>query len=130
MGNPYDVVIHRNERYDAARKEWTPDSVFSKPILRAKRRGTASAQSLFGSYYPGAGSVYKVSALRVDSSPNMEFIVHSSQQGTLDVIYGAADNRAPHPALPLYACKGTFKVVSLGTVAQGTYTATFSGVVE
>jgi hypothetical protein len=58
----------------------------------------------------------------------MEFIVHSSQAGTLDVIYGATESFAVDK--PLYACKGTFKVVALGSATQGTYFAGFGGVVE
>ncbi len=126
-GTPYEVVIERKQKYDTSRKQWVRDIIPTSTVKKAKRLGTASADKLFGSTYPGAGSVFNVTNLRIDSSPNLEFVV-KARQGTLDVINGAYTGHGDLNS-PLYSTAGSFQVRALGSVGLGTYFVSYSGVV-
>jgi len=124
---PYSLVIHRDEFYDPSKKDFVKKQIPSTPIRRAKQKGTSGTNALYGSYYPGAGSVFHVTRIRVDSTPNLYFAV-KAREGTIDIIPGAWDKTGSIEA-PIYSTRGSTQLIGLGSMGQGTYIGVIEGVV-
>lgn len=82
---------------------------------------------MIASCHPGAGSQLNILALHVESSvANNEFVIKTSQQGTLDAFIGGVDKVTTMEA-PLYIAKGSLTVRFFGSQYVGTNIVSFRG---
>jgi len=126
-----NVIILRKEVYDPSKEEYVKEILPTVSVKKAFRdTGTMSAGELIGSHYIGAGSVLRVTRMRVYTDAANEFIV-ADRNGTLDIIpfeTSGGETLLSGPNEPIYITEGTIRIRALGSVSAGTRVVAFEGI--
>lgn len=128
-----EIEIKRKEIYDPNKEEYVRELLPTKSVKKVTRdTGTMSAGELLASHYIGAGSVMRVTRLRVYSDQANEFII-ADRNGSVDIIpleTAGGETLLGAPLEPVYITEGTIRVRALGSVSSGTRIVSFEGIAE
>jgi len=132
MARRINIETRRKEIFDPAWEEYVDEELPTMMIKEARMdTGTINGSALVQRTF-GAGTVCRITHLRVNSSAAHWFYV-KDRSGTIDFLYLQSAGEIESlggPMDPIYSVQGTFKILSYGSYSAGTRTASFAGIIR
>lgn len=128
-----EIEIKRKEIYDPNKEEYVRELLPTKSVKKLTRdTGSMSAGELLASHYIGAGSVLRVTRVRIFNSGTCEYLI-ADRNGSIDIFAFSktgGETLLGAPLEPVYIAEGTIRVRAIGSVAEGTRVISFEGISE